>query len=87
MTDLPSTETLILERDGGWLTVWLNRPAARNALSAAMADELAATVAALAGDPSIRGVTFRGKGDMFCAGGDRAGDGGGGHVVVEGVKA
>ncbi|MEO9614912.1 MAG: enoyl-CoA hydratase-related protein [Nitratireductor sp.] len=70
MTDLPSTETLILERDGGWLTVWLNRPAARNALSAAMADELAATVAALAGDPSIRGVTFRGKGDMFCAGGD-----------------
>ncbi|QDZ01607.1 enoyl-CoA hydratase/isomerase family protein [Nitratireductor mangrovi] len=70
MSDLPSTETLVLERDDGWLTIWLNRPDARNALSAEMSSELAAVVAALSGDRSIRGITFRGKGEVFCAGGD-----------------
>ena len=70
MRDLPETATLLLDRDDGWLTVWLNRPDARNALSAEMAGELAAVVEAVRDDRTVRGVTFRGKGDVFCAGGD-----------------
>ena len=70
MRNLPETATLLLDRDDGWLTIWLNRPDARNALSADMADDLAAVVDAVRDDRTIRGVTFRGKGEVFCAGGD-----------------
>lgn len=70
MIAYPQPETLVLERDGPWLTIWFNRPQARNALSARMAEELAATARALHADRAIRGVTFRGRGGIFCAGGD-----------------
>lgn len=70
MTQLPAAESLLLEKDDGWLTVWLNRPEARNALSAGMVDELLAVTVAIRDDRSVRGVTFRGKGGTFCAGGD-----------------
>ena len=70
MSAYPQPETLALEFDGPWLTVWLDRPAARNALSTRMAEELAATARALQADRDIRGVTFRGRGGIFCAGGD-----------------
>lgn len=73
MRALPTTHSLLLEEDDGWLTVWLNRPEARNALSNEMAEELKAVTAAVAGDRSVRGVTFRGKGGTFCAGGDLKG--------------
>jgi isohexenylglutaconyl-CoA hydratase len=63
-------ETLELEREADWLTVWLNRPASRNALSAEMATELRAALEQTAPDRSIRGVTLRGRGGVFCAGGD-----------------
>ena len=36
MPELPQTETLVLERDDGWLTVCLNLPETRNALSDVM---------------------------------------------------
>ena len=70
MTALPQTTTLLLECDDGWLTVWLDRPETRNALSAEMAGELLSVTTAIRDDRSIRGVTFRGKGGTFCAGGD-----------------
>ena len=70
MSEYPKTQSLELERDGHWLTVWLNRPEARNALSAEMTEELFAVVTTLRGDRAIRGVTFRGRGGVFCAGGD-----------------
>ena len=57
MRALPTTHSLLLEEDDGWLTVWLNRPEARNALSNEMAEELKAVTAAVAGDRSVRGVT------------------------------
>ncbi len=38
MTVLPPTTALVLEPKGSVLTVWLNRPEAKNALSAAMVD-------------------------------------------------
>jgi len=73
MSDLPDTKNLDLELAGGWLTVWLNRPQARNALSAEMIEELIAVLQAVRDDGNegaVRGITFRGRGGVFCAGGD-----------------
>ncbi len=67
---LPEVENLLVERDGHTLTIWFNRPEVRNALSQAVADDLAATLEALPAEESIRFVILRGKGGVFCAGGD-----------------
>ena len=67
---LPTVENLILERNGDALTIWFNRPEVKNALSQAMADELAAVLEALPAETDIRFVILRGKGGSFCAGGD-----------------
>ena len=67
---LPAVENLLLDTSGDVLTIWFNRPESRNALSAAMADELAAVLEALAGESSYRCVVLRGKGGAFCSGGD-----------------
>ena len=70
MTTLPDTKALILEPRGSVLTIWLNRPEARNALSADMVDELGAVLDATRDDRSLRTIVLRGKGGFFCAGGD-----------------
>ena len=57
MTNLPITEYLELEREPDWLTIWLNRPQARNALSGGMIEELTATLEAVRADRGLRGVT------------------------------
>ena len=67
---LPDVENLLLDRQGDTLTIWFNRPEVRNALSQAVADDLAATLEALPTETSIRFVILRGKGGVFCAGGD-----------------
>lgn len=56
----------------GVLSVALNRPEKRNALSATLIGELAALSARVAGDPAVRVVVLSGRGDTFCAGGDLA---------------
>src|ERR1700733_7913015 len=63
-------ETLELEYDNDWLTIWLNRPDSRNALSAQMVGELQNVLGRIAADRAVRGVTLRGRGGVFCAGGD-----------------
>jgi len=73
MIKLPNCETLDLELDHDWLTVWFNRPKARNALSGEMIAELCRVFLVLKDRPDIRGVTMRGRGGMFCAGGDLKG--------------
>ena len=70
MTTLPETSALILEPAGSVLTIWLNRPEAKNALSAEMVDELGAVLDANRDDRSLRTIILRGKGGFFCAGGD-----------------
>jgi isohexenylglutaconyl-CoA hydratase len=70
MTTLPDTQTLVLEPRGSVLTIWLNRPEARNALSAEMVDELGAVLDAVREDRGLRTIVLRGKGGFFCAGGD-----------------
>lgn len=70
MTKLPQTEKLILDLDNGWLTIWFNSPENRNALSAELSAEFTATLNAVRDDRNVRGITLRGKGGIFCAGGD-----------------
>ncbi|MGI9294578.1 MAG: enoyl-CoA hydratase/isomerase family protein [Pseudomonadales bacterium] len=70
MAALPDTTALILEHEGSVLKVWLNRPEARNALSLEMTEELDAVFDAVRDDRSIRTIVLRGKGGIFCAGGD-----------------
>lgn len=61
---------LLVEKDGPWLTLWLNRPESRNALSDEMVNQLVQALNAARQDETIRGITLRGKGGTFCAGGD-----------------
>lgn len=68
--ELPLTKSLILERDESVLKIWLNRPESKNALSAEMTDELNAVLDEVHDDRSIRTIVLRGKGGVFCAGGD-----------------
>ncbi|MGI9286181.1 MAG: enoyl-CoA hydratase/isomerase family protein [Pseudomonadales bacterium] len=70
MATLPNTKALILEQEGSVLRVWLNRPEARNALSLEMTEELDAVFDAVRDDRGIRTIVLRGKGGIFCAGGD-----------------
>ncbi|MCB1838069.1 MAG: enoyl-CoA hydratase/isomerase family protein, partial [Alcanivoracaceae bacterium] len=67
---LPETEFLLLQQDGPFLHVTLNRPEVRNALSTGMAQELMRVFAAVRDDESIRALILRGAGGHFCAGGD-----------------
>lgn len=66
----PACDHLVLERDGGWLTVWINRPEVKNALSQAVFEELLAVSQVAREDAQLRGITIRGKGGIFSAGGD-----------------
>ena len=66
---LPDVSHILLEREGDTLTIWFNRPEVRNALSTEVADDLAAVLEALPA-ADIRFVVLRGKGGVFCAGGD-----------------
>ena len=70
MTALPDTTALILEQQGSVLTIWLNRPESKNALSAEMVDELSAVLDACRDKRELRTIILRGKGGFFCAGGD-----------------
>ena len=70
MTDLPKTETLELEVQNGWLTIWFNQPDNRNALSDALVSELATVLKGVREDRAVRGMTLRGRGGVFCAGAD-----------------
>lgn len=64
------TDHLLAALDGGVLTLTLNRPEARNALSGEMTQALARQLAAAELDPEVRCVVLTGAGKGFCAGGD-----------------
>jgi isohexenylglutaconyl-CoA hydratase len=66
----PAFETLAVRAEGGVLHVTLDRPAARNAMSLRMVDELLAALhgAEAAGD--VRAIVLRGAGGHFCSGAD-----------------
>ena len=71
MTTLDTgTEDLLAELDGGVLTITLNRPQARNAMSDAMNQALGRQLATAELDPEVRCIVLTGAGPGFCAGGD-----------------
>jgi methylglutaconyl-CoA hydratase len=59
-----------VERQGPVARLWLARPEAHNALSAALGEALAGELAALARDDGARVVVLGGRGPSFCAGAD-----------------
>jgi methylglutaconyl-CoA hydratase len=64
-------DMLRMDRDArGVATLTLDRPEAKNALSAALVARLTEALAELAGDAGVRVVVLRGAGSVFCAGAD-----------------
>ncbi len=63
-------EPLLVHRDGAVLTLALNRPDKRNALSAELIARLADALEAADLDADVRVVVLRGEGRDFCAGAD-----------------
>lgn len=70
MTDLPETRAIEWELTEGWLTLWFNQPESRNALSEELTNDLRRILGAVKDDRAVRGLTLRGRGGVFCAGGD-----------------
>ncbi|WP_293681956.1 enoyl-CoA hydratase [uncultured Phenylobacterium sp.] len=71
MADIDTgTTDLLATLDGGVLTLTLNRPQARNAMSDDMNQALARQLATAELDPAVKCVVLTGAGNGFCAGGD-----------------
>ncbi|SEM77214.1 crotonase/enoyl-CoA hydratase family protein [Nonomuraea pusilla] len=65
-----STPHCRVERDGHVVTVTMNRPAARNALSADMLIGMASAWAYVSAEPGVRVAILTGAGGTFCSGAD-----------------
>ncbi len=65
-----SQQNLIVERDGGLVTITMNRPEKRNALSTAMMTELMAELRSAGDNRETRAVIIAGTGPAFSAGHD-----------------
>lgn len=73
MNAVPTTAVdpyVLSSREGGVLTLTLNRPAQFNALSQAMMAALIDTLDVVAADETVRVVVIAGAGKAFCAGHD-----------------
>lgn len=70
MANYPAVTALDLEYDAGWLTIWFNQPEKRNAFTDELVAELIAVLETARADSAVRGITLRGLGGVFCAGGD-----------------
>ncbi len=62
---------VVVERDGDVITMWMNRPERRNALSLEQMRDLRGAFAE-AGESDALGVVLAGKGPVFSAGHDFA---------------
>lgn len=63
-------ETLVVEREGGVATIWMNRPDVHNAFNETVIAELDAALQALAADVDVRVLVLAGRGRSFSAGAD-----------------
>ncbi|OPX33442.1 hypothetical protein B1H10_05940 [candidate division KSB1 bacterium 4484_188] len=66
------SDSVLLKRDRDILTIVLNRPEKRNALSPEMVNELHRQIDRVSRDSEIRAVILTGAGKAFCAGADLA---------------
>ena len=84
------TKELLAEVDEGVLTLTMNRPEARNAMTGTMTGALAATLAGAELDPTVRCIVLTGSGGAFSGGGDvkamaASGDGTVGDDSIDGA--
>lgn len=63
-------ETLQFELNDGIGTLWLNRPDAYNTINRQSAKDLRAAGYQIARMPELRALVLRGRGKVFCSGGD-----------------
>ncbi|MBT9507929.1 enoyl-CoA hydratase [Rhodoferax sp.] len=82
------TPDLLATLEAGVLTLTLNRPEARNAMSRAMNQALQQQLAKAEFDPAVKCIVLTGAGKGFCAGGDvkgmaAAGDGTVGALTID----
>jgi 2-(1,2-epoxy-1,2-dihydrophenyl)acetyl-CoA isomerase len=82
------TPDLLATLQDGILTLTLNRPQARNAMSRPMNEALQQQLAQAELDPSVKCIVLTGAGNAFCAGGDvkgmaAAGDGTVGALTID----
>lgn len=68
--EAPPTQDLLIERADGVVTITLNRPARRNAITVTMWDHLTATAREIAASPDDRVVIITGAGGAFSSGAD-----------------
>ena len=67
---MTTPELRIEQHDNGVAVLVLDRPDAKNALTAEMRDGIVDAVRDFRRDPAVRAVVIRGEGDAFCAGMD-----------------
>lgn len=67
---MDETPPLLVECDGGIVTLRLNRPEKRNALSESLLDALEQAIASLATDDEVRVVVLAANGQVFSSGHD-----------------
>ena len=84
------TTDLLASLDAGVLTLTMNRPEARNALTRAMTGALGTQLAAAEFDNAVKCIVLTGAGKGFCAGGDvkgmaASGDGTVGSNTIDGA--
>ncbi len=65
---------IAVEREGGLVTITLNRPRRKNAISAAMWNELDAVLTEIEVDPTARALVLTGAEGNFSAGADLSGE-------------
>ncbi len=70
MKDYPAFESIHVARTGTRVWLTFNRPAARNALTHAMMEEIGAALKLIEADTNARVLILRGAGGNFSAGGD-----------------
>src|SRR3954469_16963174 len=66
----PEMSDIVSERSGNILSIQLNRPAKKNAMTSSMYITMAELLEGAAKDDQIRGVLWRAAGDSFSAGND-----------------
>lgn len=64
------SDALQITRDGGVVTLTMNQPATRNALSDPMRAAFVKVLPELTADPDLQALILTGAGGYFCAGGD-----------------
>ena len=64
------SDDLIEEMSDGVVTLTMNQPEARNAVTGPMMSKLREALPRLAADKSVRCLVLTGAGEAFCAGGD-----------------